>query len=430
MTDIPYEFVRFVWWALLLGLLLLALALFLLLLLPLRLFGLLKRLKTHPPQSFAEWCRRLSGSVLLVVVAVGGSLLGVAGAEYYRIGNTPYLCATDVFGRGFLGTTGPGMTRYLDALTDGSTGEHEFFGESAAGKARGASAARLDFLKRHTQYGRCAPVDEEQYMYWVRKMSAERDWPEAHYLLALRYGYGGFVDGKLDVNPHGGGYSFARPDNAGEVEHIPLWAMDWYQVDTLPSNQGSGEGLDLEKSFALLKEAAEKGDLRAASALERAYVTGFWGKDNAMVVEVDYEKATQSHERYIKGYGGNVYTFYTVGHRYHHAEEYGLRRDDAKAYEYMAKVASSERRHGRMLDAMLELALMYKEGVGVVSSAEEARVWLGKAEQELALMDEEGRKAVEVLRDESNIALVRQALAQKRRKFEKVKFAIGSVGGN
>ena len=367
-------------------------------------------------------CRKFSGWGLLAtvcVVCVGGllSLASWAGHSS-RVGNTPYLCFADFVTKGVIGTNGPGLERYLDALTEGTSGEAKWAGEEAA------SIARVDFLSAHTRHGKCAPLDEGKYEWWVQKMSAERDWPEAHYLLALRYGYGGFADG--GVKSIG---KYALPASS-DARHIPLWANNAHLAGAIPNDWGNGQGLDLAKSFAMLEKAAEGGYLDAQWFLSHAYEAGFWGMDNALEVGVDYEKSTYWMERFAESVDDNdgvYFAFYTLGHRYRHAAAFGLQPDDAKAYAYMAKAAASEDRHSRTFDAMLELALMHRDGAGVASSAEDARAWLERAAQELALMEEEGRKALDVLREEENIALVQNVLEEKREKFQEAGAVLASA---
>lgn len=379
-----------------------------------RLFHLLKGLIMEPPQSLMGWCSRVSGWALLAVVLVGGSPFVMAWAEHNRVWVIPTYCLGKFAEKGVFGTRGPGLEPYLNALTEGTTGERKGAGKHAA------TMARLDFLAVHTQHGICAPLDEERYAHWVQKMSAERDWSEAHYLLAFKYGYGGFVNGelgKVGINSHS---EFA------DERFIPAWANDAYIITAVPDRWGSGEELDLETSFAMLERAAEGGYDDAQWFLAHAYASGVWGKDGALAVGVDYEKSTQWLEEFAAQQVGSEFVFYMLGERYYRAEEYGLQRDDAKVYEYMGKAAGSERRHVYSLDAMLELALMHQEGIGVAPSAAEAQAWLGKAEQELALINEEGRKALEALREEENIALVQTALEQKQRKFEETRAVIGT----
>ena len=167
---------------------------------------------------------------------------------------------------GLWGDSGPGYEAALDRVE-----EHTFW-ESA--ESEYMLIRHLPFPEREWTDGEwlpaaCGPMDESMHWAALQKISDERDWPHANYYHALKLGYGNYYD------QH---YHIQRPrDVAG----------------FLREDLGDGKSLDLPRSFALLRRAAEQGLPGAQMALIDAYLTGKWGKDGALQVGVNPDAAKE-----------------------------------------------------------------------------------------------------------------------------------------
>lgn len=290
-------------------------------------------------------------------------------------------CLRHLFISGVWGDGGPGIRSYIQRLTK----EPHY---------------RSVLLYVYTEHSiGCAPLDEEKSWRLAHKMSEEYGWADADLLLAFKYGYGGFVDGKF-------GYTYSK---------LPHWAYaEKDQFLKIHDNFGNGKELDSSRSFALLKKAAEAGDVSAQLIISHVYYTGYWGKAASLSVGVNYRESTKWLEKALmpddKTSGvPNLY----AGHRYRYAENYGLHPDYQKAYQYYIAAASGDQ---QVFDAMLELAIMYREGIGVEASVEQAMMWLDKGQE---VLDEVSRQMDNRLFhwEASEAERVLEVLKRKRERF-------------
>ena len=180
-------------------------------------------------------------SVILAVAVVAAAGAGVAGHDWWERNRMSLPCLL----LGVWGNGGPGMERHLDYWD----------GHPPAPDDQG----RELILVRHWPQGQatCAPADRDEHWAFVKKIAAERNWAEAHFLLAVKLGYG---------------------DVYGET------LFDSGDSEILRSDLGDGTNLDLEQSFALLQKSAEQGYFRAQSVLNHALKNGAWGKGGALKI--------------------------------------------------------------------------------------------------------------------------------------------------
>lgn len=345
---------------------------------------------------------------VIAMLGVGGSLFVQQWMQHNRY--EVFYCLLETFSEGIF----PNhiSETYLNRLTKGET---EFDGFS-----------RLNLLLRYTEYGRCAPLDEEKFRQIAKNTADEYNWPESYFIQALIYGYGGFVEGKLG--------------SPTDILLFPLWVYTEEERYRIKNDFGNGKDLNLSLSFALLKKSAESGNHTAQEFLSGAYYRGYWGKANGLYIGTDYKQSTEWLESAAKievGYA-NLY----IGHRYRYAGNYGLQPDYQKAYQHYTAAAASE---DAIFDAMLELAIMSGEGIGIEASAEQAVMWLDKAQRRLDEMKGLQKTWMQDLRrriaemhnqqaireedlDEQKInGKIRQSYAQRYERFNAVKRKIDNL---
>lgn len=281
------------------------------------------------------WYRwRLRGACLLVCCTVLYS--GVTGAQSWWDYNRMQIACLFL---GVWGDGGPGFERYLDYHETQLSVPQE--------------SGRLYVLLRHWSPGlaACAPADEDKHWVFVEKISVERDWAEANFMLALRHGYGSFFGGAILSNRGEAGEKYAFGIN---------------------NDLGDGKNLDLQKSFILLEKSAEQGYHFAQTALSYVYYTGMWGKHGELKVKADpqislmwLDKAAAQDDRDALFYSG---------YRRRYAEQYGLEQDDEKAFADFEKAANKGH-----IGAMVELAWMHAKGEGVAQNSQKANKWIENA---------------------------------------------------
>ena len=173
-------------------------------------------------------------------------------------------------------------------------------------------------LYRHSpaEHWTCGPLDAGMHWAQIQKLAKEQDWREANFWLALKFGYGYFYDKPLvrvvdeeavvfnhlrtPLDLQQFEKSFALLRSFALLQHSVEQNQTWAQY--LSKNVGDGESLDLQKSFALLRRSAEQGEIRAQYLLAEAYLTGEWGKDGAMQVEVNRELARKWLNKAVTSY--------------------------------------------------------------------------------------------------------------------------------
>ena len=213
--------------------------------------------------------KKIMRGLVALVLVLAGALAMAAAASYYDW-NRNWKAEGDSRGWGAYNALlllcvvagvwengGPNWDRYLDSVDSPST----------PGGERGRNIALFSGFNLPPP-DPCSPTDEKQYWDKVQKIADERDWAEANFLLALQFGHGSFYNEK----------EFLLSDN-GAV--------------SVRKDLGDGKSLDLQKSFALLSRSAEQGYYVAQRVLAEAHLTGEWGKDGAMQVDINPELAME-----------------------------------------------------------------------------------------------------------------------------------------
>ena len=198
---------------------------------------------------------------------------------------------------------GPGYEQKIESLSN-----RRLEAVAAAEDARKITWEREGILTRHKANGACGPLDEGMHWAQMQKLAEEQDWALANYILALKLGYGKYDDGdsmfeevdgvEVVLENLGGSESPDLQKSFALLRHSVEQNRTWAQY--LSNNLGDGKSLDLQKSFALLRRSAEQGHTWAQYLLAEAYLTGEWGKNGALQVEVNREewmsKAVASYE--------------------------------------------------------------------------------------------------------------------------------------
>lgn len=235
---------------------------------------------------------------------------------------------------------------------------------------------RWTVLTQHTPGGQCGALDEEKHWLLVEKASKEWDWEEAHLLLAVKHGYGGYFNRAVPSDLYNYSYR-TRPDiNPDEIE------INKQNMFALSEDFGDGKNLDYEESLRLLKKSAEQNYELAQNYLSHVYYVGKWGKD--YTVEQDINNAMYWLEKAANDKTRTQYcnaSFY-AGYYYRYGVKDRLKADDTKAYNYFSKIENKQYIDSIFcIQSMVELARMYAEGRGVEKNEQQAMEWLNKALQ-------------------------------------------------
>ena len=278
---------------------------------------------------------------LLPILCVGSSF------AWWQHNRMDLLCLLRYWGDG-----SPGRDAYIKLISEGKENE----------------VPRLYEILKHTEFGKCASLDKEKYWEDIKKASEEYNWPEAHYMLSLIYGYG------YDPNYR---ENFVGIDKEKMREQGEKY---WFDFSTgAGEKRGDEKNLDLEKSFALLEKAAKGGCVLAHKLLSYVYHSGEWGRDGRLKIEPDPYKSLAYVEEWAKEGGrGKFY----AGYRYRYGDDYGIESNYKKAHDYFVKAAAhrTDSPIGTMaVDAMVELAVMYGKGIGVEQDKGKAAEWINKA---------------------------------------------------
>lgn len=244
------------------------------------------------------------------------------------------------------------------------------------GNKLGDDNNRWSTLFQHSEMGKCAPLDEDKHWALMKKASEEWNWAEAHFFMSLLHGYGYFFNENLD--------------DIYVVSAIQHRKLNPYEIQKneevlyrVRKNFGSGENVDYDLSFHLLEDAAMSNEMHIAKGLiSYAYYAGEWGKNGK--IKRDIDKSTQWLEVAAKNSSICRSSFY-LGYRYRYGIEGELPPNDKKAYQYFRdaykKLPKDVVPEVSCINAIVEIALMYAEGVGVNRNVQRAEELINEASE-------------------------------------------------
>lgn len=236
---------------------------------------------------------------------------------------------------------------------------------------------RDSVMFRFSKNGTCGEENREKHLKNMTYLADERQWPEAQYGLAFMLSFGELLGMKT--------VTISYQDYYSEERHFSLNLSNF-----------DGKYLDPEKSYQLLKSAAEKGEIGVPGALgvldaqgylSYLYLTGKWGQ---VTVSPDIEQSmywlkryAQSLERRDIEFGRKTgrASFYDWRWDYFIAKRYlegagGLPKDAKKGLAHLTKAAE-----GGVEIVMIELSALLACSPEVRDVAL-AKEWLDKAELE------------------------------------------------
>ena len=239
-----------------------------------------------------------------------------------------------------------------------------------------ASQNKLIFDYNASKGGFCMPYDEKNFRDFIVE-TAEQGWTKSQVLLA--HSIGGLLsnnsgrreflaDEPLDVKK-----AFRLVQDA--ANNNDRWAQYDMSLAYLVGKWGdvNVHSVGCGKDGKVLNGVTDKRDWWSRCSLSKAYLAGRWGKKSVHIGK-DLEKSEEWLRKAVAQ--GNSSAMYDMARRYRYGD-FGTVIDYSQAFEIFMKLSTNY----QDAHAMVELAGMYIEGLGVITDYKQAQLWIERAKK-------------------------------------------------